>query len=140
VAAANTLSPAKLLAKPLTFLIAMSIASASAGVDVTGHMYTSSKQVLAGYIMKIRGKMQGELLAKKQGEIQLLLLQQQGEMQLLLLADPSGTTSEGIGPADTTSGRVSLLQSPSCCRKRTRLQRDGNGGGAKTTPTGPASS
>jgi hypothetical protein len=36
-------------------------------------MYTSSKQVLAGYIMKIRGERQGELLAKQQGEIQLLL-------------------------------------------------------------------
>jgi hypothetical protein len=80
----------------------------------------------------------GELLAKQQGEIQLLLqlLKQQGEMQLLLLADPSGTPGEGIGPADTTSGRVLLLQSPSCCRKRTRLQQDGTGGGAETTPTG----
>jgi hypothetical protein len=56
----------------------------------TASVYTSSKKVLAGYIIQIRQIRLGELLAKQQGEIQLLLLEQQGEMQLLLLADPSG--------------------------------------------------
>jgi hypothetical protein len=59
------LLPAELAVKSLEYLVAM--ASASAGVDVPGHIYTSTKQVLADYIMEIR---LGKLLAKQQGEIQ----------------------------------------------------------------------
>jgi hypothetical protein len=68
------LSPAKLAAKSHEFLVAM--ASASAGVDVPGHIYTSTKQVLAAYIVQLRQIRPGELLAKQRGEIQLLLLAQ----------------------------------------------------------------
>jgi hypothetical protein len=109
LAAANILSPEKLVAKPLKFLVAMAIASA--GADVTGHTpfcagslhlkqegvgwlhHTSYKSGKSGKKGELLAKQQGrlgELLAKQQGEIQLLLLEQQGEMQLLLLADPSG--------------------------------------------------
>ena len=95
VAAANTLSPDKLVAKSHQFLVAM--ASASAGVDVPGHIYTSTEQVLAAYIMQIRQIRPEELrLAKQRGEIQLLLLAQTAQWG----ADPSGTTGEDIGPAD----------------------------------------
>jgi hypothetical protein len=52
------------------------MASASAGVDVPGHIYTSTKQVLADYIVQLRTIRLGELLAKQRGEIQLLLLAQ----------------------------------------------------------------
>ena len=122
--AANTLLPAELAVKSHEYLVAM--ASASAGVDVPGHIYTSTKQVLAAYIMQIRQIRLEELLAKQRGKIQLLLLAQIAQRG----ADPSGTTGEGIGPAGLSSGRVLLLQLPLHCRKRTRLQRDGTGGGA----------
>jgi hypothetical protein len=125
LAAATTLSLAKLAVKSHEYLVAM--ASASAGVDVPGHIYTSTEQVLAAYIMQIRQIRPEELrLAKQRGEMQLLLLAQIAQRG----ADPSGTTGEGIGPAGLSSGRVLLLQLPLHCRKRTRLQRDGTGGGA----------
>jgi hypothetical protein len=52
------------------------MASASAGVDVPGHIYTSTKEVLAHYIVQLREIRLGELLARQRGEIQLLLLAQ----------------------------------------------------------------
>jgi hypothetical protein len=73
VAAATTLSPAELLAKPCTYLYAMARASERcAGADgVTGGIYKgfggSTKQELADYIVKTRQIRQGELLAKQQG-------------------------------------------------------------------------
>jgi hypothetical protein len=77
------------------------------------YLHLKQAGALASYIMQIRLE---ELLAKQQGEIQLLLLAQVAQGGV----DPSGTTSgEGIGPADTTRGhRVLLLQSPSCCCKQ----------------------